>query len=249
MTETLSIVTVVHPANVDRMEDLHASIIGQRMPSGWEWEWLIRGSGVSAAALGHVVEDPRVRFGEDAALERPAVSRNVAMSYATGPILKVIDSDDLLLSGALARDIEILDSDPLLGWVTSAALDLMPDGTQHLGDRANHETGRLPRGWVLDQLKAHNWQLPVLPGTLCIRRYLAIMVNGWIELPGTGDIGLLVAANEIRDGYYVAEPSIQYNRHAGQVSIDEMETDTEQRRQGHSFIEQRGEALRRMYGS
>jgi glycosyltransferase involved in cell wall biosynthesis len=244
VTHTLSLISVVHPAYVRYLPELHASIVGQAMPEGWRWEWLVRGNGVTRDAVVMLDDDPRIRFGEDAAGSW-AVSRNVALSLAGGDFVRNVDSDDVLLDGALARDIRIMNDLPGIGFTVSAALDVLDDGaTVRQDDRPTYDSGVLERGWVLDRLRAQAWRTPILPGTLCARRDLIIMAGGWMDLPGTSDMGLLAAISEYSQGYYNAEPSIYYRRHAGQASIDELTVSPVQRDDHRTLIDERGRLIR-----
>ncbi|HZD13638.1 MAG TPA: glycosyltransferase family A protein [Pseudonocardiaceae bacterium] len=57
------------------------------------------------------------------------MARTTALARVRGQLLRMLDADDLLTPGALARDINILAARPDIGWTGCAALDLLPDGT------------------------------------------------------------------------------------------------------------------------
>ncbi|MDQ0378185.1 hypothetical protein [Amycolatopsis thermophila] len=54
----------------------------------------------------------------------------MALARATSEIVRTLDADDLLLPGALARDVQALSR---VAWCTSACVDLLPDGSTRPG--------------------------------------------------------------------------------------------------------------------
>jgi hypothetical protein len=57
----------------------------------------------------------------------------------------VLDADDQLTPGALARDIEVLSKYADIGWTTSRVVDLLPDGST-VGFDADPLRQLVPRG-------------------------------------------------------------------------------------------------------
>ena len=88
------------------LPEAYASLVDQAMPPGWTWQWLIQEDGSTGAARLQVpADDDRVSCGTGRPLG-PAIARTLAISRATGELIKVLDSDDVLAPGALARDIQ-----------------------------------------------------------------------------------------------------------------------------------------------
>ena len=71
--------------------------------------------------------------------------------------VKVLDADDQLTPGCLARDLAALEADPAIGWATSRVLDLLPDGST-VGFEGDPAGGPLERGEVLAHWKAHDFR-------------------------------------------------------------------------------------------
>jgi glycosyltransferase involved in cell wall biosynthesis len=213
----LSIVTPVHAQALGFLPQAYASLSAQKMPEGWRWEWLIQvddgdGSEVPTALL----EDPRVKPGGNRK-GGPGVTRTMAWGRSEGELVKVLDADDVLPPGALARDIEVLASNPDVGWTVSRVLDLMPDGSlvhYTLGDPA---PGRLPRGSMFDYWSStHRPQ--VHPATLCVRQSLVSAAGGWMALPASEDTALLMGLDVMADGWFISETGLHYRKHAGQTT-------------------------------
>jgi Glycosyl transferase family 2 len=238
----ISVITAVHGATVGHLPTAYASLAGQELPPGWTWEWLVQEDGQTGLLHGSPVTsiDLRVRTGAGPA-GGPGVARTLALARATGSLIRVLDADDLLMPGALARDIEALTSSEH-GFITSAALDLLPSGAL-VSPPVPYPAGPLVRGTVLRYWRENAYGLPVHPATLCIRRDLLLALGGWMALPASEDTGLLIAANSISDGYHLGEPSLQYRRWPGQTTAQSAHADPTDRANRVRLIEMRAAAL------
>ncbi|MFE3033271.1 glycosyltransferase family 2 protein [Streptomyces canus] len=211
----ITIITAVHAPSAPFLPEAYASLCAQELPGGWEWRWVIQEDGRTDEVRPYVPDDPRVTFRQGRP-GGPGVARTVALAHATGPYVKVLDADDLLTPGALARDLAALEADPALGWATCRALDRLPDGTT-VGSPDDPEEGPLPPGALLAHWKAH--ALPrVVPGTLFVRRELLLALGGWMALPASEDTGLLLALDAVSRGWFTAEPGLLYRKWDGQVT-------------------------------
>src|SRR5215467_10949778 len=123
----VSVVTAVHAPSVPYLGDAWRSLAAQEMPDGWAFEWLVQQDGDAAVGDALPTGDARIRAGMSRG--GVAVARTMALARAAGPLVRVLDADDLLTPGALARDIAAVDGRPDVGWTTSAALDLVADGS------------------------------------------------------------------------------------------------------------------------
>jgi hypothetical protein len=141
----------------------------------------------------------------------------MAWGRSEGSLVKVLDADDVLPAGALARDIEVLSSHPTVGWTVSKVLDLMPDGSlvhYTLGDPA---PGILPRGAIFDYW-SETYRPQVHPATLCVRQSLLSIAGGWMALPASEDTALLMALDVMADGYFIGDTGLHYRKHPGQTT-------------------------------
>ncbi len=215
----VSVITAVHPPSLPYLAAAHASLVAQRMPAGWSWEWLRQEDGPTGATVGD--EDPRTSAGTGRK-GGPAIARNLALARARGALIRVLDADDVLTPGALARDIGALMSHPDANWATSRALDLTPDGSTKFPPAARPDgplsDGPLRGADVVRYFQEHGYRLLVHPATLCVRRDMLVALGGWMALPGGEDTGLLLAAAAISDGYFTDEPGLLYRKHDAQAT-------------------------------
>ncbi|WP_234359535.1 glycosyltransferase [Plantactinospora sp. BC1] len=242
LSRLVSVVTPVHWPSVGYLADAYGSLAGQKMPDGWDWQWLVQEDGQDGLLLDQLPDDPRILAGSGRP-GGPGVARTLALARAEGELVKVLDADDQLTPDALARDIATLTDNPHLGWVTSRVLDLHPDGSTHGWDK-DPPDGPISRGAVLAFWKANDYRAPVHPATLCMRRDLLLALGGWMALPASEDTGLLIAANVVSDGYFIAEPGLYYRKWPGQMTGQAAHRDPAEHTARMRIIEARAEALR-----
>ncbi len=249
MSNIISVVTAAHAPNAKYLPLAYKSLAQQVLPDEWEWEWLVQEDGETgevAAALPS--GDSRISLGM-ARTGGPAVARTNTLTRASGSLIKTFDADDLFAdSGALARDITVLSEHPEIGWTTSRALDLLPNGEVVSWAHADPEEGVLSKGFVLDFWRKNGWLLPVHPMTMCMRRELVIALGGWMALTTAEDTALLMAASVISDGYFIGQPSVLYRKHPQQVTAQKYHTDPTPMLARRHLIVERTEVLARMFG-
>ncbi|NUW31605.1 glycosyltransferase [Nonomuraea sp. SMC257] len=241
----ISVITPSHRPVREQLLEAYESVRSQRLPRGWEVEWVIQEDGDTGAALDILPEDPVVRFatGRRGGV---ALTRNMALARSRGDLVKNLDHDDVLTPGVLARDIEVLVSDPLVQWTTSPVLDLLPDGSTVAFD-SDPAPGRLEPGYVFEHWRTHGYRLPVHPTSICIRRPLAVALGGWMGVPGSDDTGLLVPASVVSHGYFHGEAGLLYRKWPGQETAAAghyapMEWSLRMR-----LIEERAETVRKLW--
>ncbi|MFI2201952.1 glycosyltransferase family 2 protein [Streptomyces sp. NPDC020192] len=237
----VTVVTAVHGPSAPFLPDAYASLGAQRLPDGWEWDWVIQQDGTTDEVRPHVPDDTRVSFRQGRA-GGPGVARTIALARAEGEYVKVLDADDRLTPGALARDVAVLEADRTLGWTTSRVLDLLPDGST-LGFPGDPDDGPLERGAVLDHWKRHDFRPPVHPASLCVRRDLLTALGGWMALPASEDTGLLLALNAVSRGWFSAEAGLLYRKWEGQVTGQASHVDPAERAARTAVAEARARAL------
>ncbi|WP_405840207.1 glycosyltransferase family 2 protein [Streptomyces platensis] len=244
MRRRIIIVTAVHPPSAHFLPDAYRSLCQQELPDGWEWHWVIQEDGTSDAVAPHVPDDERVTFRQGRA-GGPGVARTIALAHAEGEYLKVLDADDQLAPGALARDLAALEGDPGLGWATSRVLDLLPDGST-AGFPGDPEPGPVERGAVLDYWKANGFRAQVHPATLFMRRDLVLALGGWMALPASEDTGLLLALNATSRGWFSSEVGLHYRKWPGQATSQASHTEAAEREARMAVVEARARELGRL---
>jgi glycosyltransferase involved in cell wall biosynthesis len=237
----IDVITAVHAPAAPYLADAYKSLCVQKLPVGWEWHWIIQEDGQGDAVAPHVPDDPRVTFHQGRP-GGPGVTRTMALAYASGPYVKVLDADDQLTPGALARDLGVLERDQALGWTTSRVLDLLPDGST-AGFDQDPEDGPIERGTVVAHWKANDFRAQVHPATLFVRRDLLLALGGWMALPASEDTGLLLALNTVSPGYFTREPGLLYRKWPGQATAQTSHTDEAERDARMSVVEARVNSL------
>lgn len=246
MTHLVSVITPVHPPSIPYLAEAYASLAAQELPDGWQWEWIVQEDGETGQVAEHLPNDERVS-GATGRRGGPGVARTLALARARGELVKVLDADDILTPGALARDIAVFTEHPNICWTTSRVLDLLPDGTT-AGFPGDPPHGPLSRTAVFDYWLAHDYRASVHPATLCIRRELLFALGGWMALPASEDTGLLLAASVVSDGYFTAEPGLMYRKWEGQATRHTSHADIVERRARMAVIEARVRAMIKIAG-
>ncbi len=236
----LSVITPVHPPSLPYLTEAYASLAAQELPAGWTWEWLVQEDGETGLLDDVLPADERVLPGSGRR-GGPGVTRMMALSRSRGEVIKALDADDLLAAGALARDIAAL-GDPSIGWTTCRVLDLLPDGTT-VGFDSDPEEGPIERGAILRHWQRHDHVSSVVAGTLCVRRELLLELGGWMALPASEDTGLILAANAVSDGYFLATCGMYYRKWAGQVTRSAAHDDDAERLARMKLIGERAEVM------
>ncbi|MEU8070603.1 glycosyltransferase [Micromonospora sp. NPDC049151] len=121
LTQLVSVVTPVHAPSIEHLAGAYESLAKQEMPTGWDWQWLVQEDGQTGALVDALPDDPRISLGTGRP-GGPGVARTLALSRVAGDLIKVLDADDQLTPGALARDIAAFDVHPQIGWTTSRVL-------------------------------------------------------------------------------------------------------------------------------
>lgn len=241
MSRRVIIITAVHPPSAHFLPDAYKSLCQQELPEGWDWHWAIQEDGKSDEVAPHVPDDPRVTFRQGRP-GGPGTARTLALAHADGEYVRILDADDQLPPGALARDLAALEADRTIGWATSRVLDLLPDGTT-VGFDGDPDNGPVERGAVLDYWSAHDYRAQVHPATLFVRRELLLALGGWMALPASEDTGLLLALNSTSRGWFSSEVGLLYRKWPGQATSQAAHTDAGERDARMAVVEARARAL------
>ncbi|WP_405849197.1 glycosyltransferase family 2 protein [Streptomyces niveus] len=241
MRRRVIIITAVHPPSAHFLPDAYKSLCQQELPTGWDWHWVIQEDGKSDEVAPHVPDDPRVTFRQGRP-GGPGTARTLALAHADGEYVRILDADDQLPPGALARDLAALEADRTIGWATSRVLDLLPDGTT-VGFDGDPDNGPVERGAVLDYWSAHDYRAQVHPATLFVRRELLLALGGWMALPASEDTGLLLALNSTSRGWFSSEVGLLYRKWPGQATSQAAHTDAGERDARMAVVEARARAL------
>ncbi|MGW2746083.1 glycosyltransferase family 2 protein [Streptomyces sp. NPDC001450] len=241
MPRRITVVTAVHAPSARFLPEAYKSLCEQALPDGWEWDWVIQEDGATDAVRPYVPDDERVGFRQGRP-GGPGIARTIALAHADGEYVKVLDADDQLPPGTLARDLAVLEADRTIGWTTSRVLDLLPDGST-AGFPGDPDDGPVERGAVLRFWKENGFRAPVHPATLFVRRDLLTALGGWMALPASEDTGLLLALNAVSRGWFSAEVGLLYRKWEGQATGQASHVDPAEREARMAVAEARARAL------
>ncbi|MBL1096348.1 glycosyltransferase family 2 protein [Streptomyces coffeae] len=208
---TISVITSVYNGGHHYIDETYQSLREQKLPGDWEWQWCVQEDGHTGIAAAVLPEDPRISI-ESGLPARVAVARTHALTRATGELIRTLDADDVLLPGALERDIETLERVP---WCVSACLDLLQDGSTSPGPR-DPLGGPVEPGRFYEEVVEN--RLSVQTTTFAAHRSLVLALGGWHALTGAEGVALLLAAEVVAPGEFIAEPSLLYRKHPDQTT-------------------------------
>lgn len=241
MTRIVTVVTPVHAAAAGHIRDTYESLAAQELPRGWDWQWCVQEDGQTGVVDYLTGLDRRISAGQGRKAGE-ATTRNMALSRADGDLVKVLDADDLLTPGTLAREIAVLWPRPHVMWTTCGVLDLLPDGST-AGFDSDPPAGPLEQGEVLGHWLTHNYRAQVHPATMCIRYGALMALGGWMALPAGCDTGLMMALNATSTGWFISDVGMLYRKWAGQVTADAAHTDPVEWPARNLIIKRRAQAL------
>lgn len=208
----LSVLTATHDGRAELLAEAGRSVAAQELPQGWELEWLVQEDGPAEAP------DTGLPSGHQAngAPLGIAPTRNLALARAAGELVHVLDSDDLLLPGALAVAIKAFARHPRIHWVAAQADDLLPGGT-----RVPYAM-RLPPGLIepgeISAFLATHGQAPIHCAGLTMRTATLRALGGWVGNPRAEDVALLAALAELTPGYLTPEVTWLHRKHSAQTT-------------------------------
>ncbi|WP_216893752.1 glycosyltransferase family 2 protein [Nocardia alni] len=211
---TLSLITAVVAGKHRHIGETYRSLVGQELPVGWDWEWLVQEDGDTGVPFAELPQDPRISFGQGPR-GCAAIARTLALGRAEGVLTRAVDADDVLTPGALYRDITAI-GEHGAAWVVSAAVDLLPDGIMRPGPR-DPAPGPTAPGFFADGVA--RGQLQVVAGTLCGYTNLIRAVGGWPAVPTQEDIQLLLAVEAVSSGCVAENVSLLYRRWPGSTTF------------------------------
>lgn len=231
----LAIITPVHESHVSFLPDAWQSIANQVLPPGWSLRWHVREDGPpsNCEAFLETLADARIDYSASFNRGGVAEARNMALTRVDAEFVCVLDADDMLVDGSLARTIEILSAGN--GWVGSSALD-GPDDLQprFTGYSARLDSQRrmppdalpfVPAAWhgptapgrIRECWEVHA-VIPFHPATWATRTEHLWEVGGWPGLARDEDTACILAVSDRHGGWVLTEPAIIYRHHESQTS-------------------------------
>ena len=97
----ISVITAAYAPTADYIEETAESIKAQELPPGWDLEWVVQEDGDSPRLSGFFDRLPFARYASNGRRYPTALTRNLALSRASGVLMQALDQDDVLLPGAM----------------------------------------------------------------------------------------------------------------------------------------------------
>jgi glycosyltransferase involved in cell wall biosynthesis len=212
----LSIITAAFAPSAAYLGETISSVQEQEVPDGWQVEWIVQEDGAQPS-LAHFFDNvPLAKYEANDAQLGIAATRNLALSRSAGDLVQVLDSDDVLLPGALTTLIPLFESHPI-HWAVGQADDLMPDGSRVAWDSAL-SYGVIGPGIVNQWAEDHEGNWPIHCAGLMMRALSLRAIGGWVGLPGDEDVAMFAALSEISEGYNADRVTWLYRQHPQQIT-------------------------------
>ncbi|MFI9380653.1 glycosyltransferase family A protein [Kutzneria sp. NPDC052558] len=212
----LSVLTAAHAGRAELLAEAGNSVAAQQLPPGWELEWVVQEDGVAPELERVVKQFPFARHAANLEQLGIAMTRNVALSRIDGSLVHVLDSDDLLLPGALSVAIAAFASHPRVHWVAAQADDLLSDGTRK--SFALEWPAGLVEPGAFGLYVEERGELPVHCAGLTLRPGIVRAVGGWAANPRSEDTAMMVAVAELTPGYITPEVTWLHRLHDTQTT-------------------------------
>lgn len=215
-TRIISVVTPVYDGGEEYLREAYASLRDERdrLPDGWDVQWLVQEDGTTGRPLQALPAESWISPGRGKKGGAGA-TRTLALSRATGELVRTLDADDVIAPGGLARDIAALEEHPELGWCVSAGLDLLPDGSMVAGPYDPPE-GPLTYETLLTAFDEDRF--PVMGQQLTARTALLLAVGAWPALPAWETVAVVLLCAAVSDGWMIKTPGGFYRKHPAQTT-------------------------------
>jgi glycosyltransferase involved in cell wall biosynthesis len=213
---TLSIITAAYAPSAAYLRETIDSVRAQELPQGWDLEWVVQEDGTAPSLAHHFAQVKCTRYEASGAQLGIAATRNLALSRATGDLIQVLDSDDVLLPGALRALIPKFEENRI-HWAVGQADDLMQDGSR-VAWKSALPYGLVAPGTVNRWAEEHGGNWPIHCAGLMLRAISLRAIGGWVGLPGDEDIAMFAALSEITEGYNLDGVTWLYRQHPQQIT-------------------------------
>lgn len=210
----ISVITAVYGPTAKYIAETMVSIKSQALPEGWELEWVVQEDGPNPSLGDELRAVENVRYDANGAQLGIALTRNLALSRASGALIQALDADDLLLPGALETLIPTFTDQ--IHWAIGQADDLLPDGSRKAYESAI-PFGVLPAGSVNTWAVEHGGNWPIHGAALLMRATSLRALGGWTGIPYDDELATFAALSEIADGYHHSALTWLYRHHAEQT--------------------------------
>lgn len=206
----MAVITAVRAADMRYLDRAHASLLGQ---SAVDWEWHVEIDGLDVSEPWSVLDD-RVHVRCSGRQLGVAAARNLALVGVRAPVLTVLDADDGLPPGALARHLAELRSQRV--FAVSGAARVVDDltGDQSIREpsapEGTYDAGQLP------ELALEHARLPTPTQCASFRTDALRAVGGWPGMVLCQDVAAFMLVAQRWPVRVLHDVLYEYHRRPGQ---------------------------------
>lgn len=212
----ITVLTAIHPAGAQFLSEARSSVLSQRMPAGWELEWVVQEDGPEKTLSRDLADDSRIKYDANGAHLRLAYTRSLALARTSGDLVQNLDGDDILLPEALANLIDRFESMPQIHWAVGQADDLLPDGSRKPYP-PDLPFGIIAPGEANAWAAQHGGNWPIHCAGAMFRTASLRALGGWAAVPFDEDLVMFAALSQITDGWFDESLTWLYRQHEGQL--------------------------------
>lgn len=210
---SFSVITAVKPGGEHLLAQAYRCLADQ---THGDWEWLIQLDGPEVELPKSIAADPRVSAGANGRSFGAAVTRNMALSRASGEWIIPLDHDDLLLPEALEVIRQALVANPEARGAAFAAL--VYDGQKILErSPALIEEGLIKPGVIPELYLSRGGHTGLHYNAVCLSHRLLLQLGGWPGVASNEDSQLLAAFTQLWPIVYLPRPLLLWVHHAQQT--------------------------------
>lgn len=213
----ISVITPTQAHNADHIGAVWTSLATQRLPSGWELEWLVQEDGAVPTVRDRLPADDRVRYDALGVQAGSAATRNHALARASGDVVAGMDHDDWYAPDGLSALLQPLIAEREVAWTCGRCTWVMEDDTTWTKDDVL-PPGRVARRMVTDHFLAHD-DFPFPAAVTTFRRRELVAHGGWPAVARSTDAILVAAFSDAHVGWWVDAVVAAYRRWPAQKTV------------------------------
>jgi glycosyltransferase involved in cell wall biosynthesis len=213
---SVSVLTAAYNPNPNYLLEAYESLKKQNVA----WQWVIQVDSTNediAAVPLEIIEDSRVVVRANGDHLGEAATRNLGLLVCEHDLIQNLDSDDILLPGALRMLTEALSTYPEAAFAFGKTKNLRLDGSLLHWQPAPYDYGLIEPGQI-----ARTWMKTgrhhVTMAATMWRRSILHAFGGWGALAGREDLYLMLPVSVDNPVVYVDTFTLHYREHLAQTT-------------------------------
>ncbi|MCP2340472.1 glycosyltransferase family A protein [Actinomadura rupiterrae] len=211
----ISIITAAHAPSATYLSETAKAIEAVKLPEGWDLEWVVQEDGADPKLREFFAPIPYAKYDAAGRQLGIALTRNLALTRASGVLLQALDQDDMLLPEVFTTLIPHF-AERGVHWAIGQADDILPDGTRKPYPSPIPFGLKRP-GEVNEFAEADGGNWPIHGAALMLRTATFRALGGWTGIPYDDELATFAALSQICEGYYDEAITWLYRHHPGQT--------------------------------